>query len=56
MSRDHGRPRLFVASSREGEKLALAIQRNLQDMEVALWAQGVFRLTTCSLDSLGRRW
>jgi predicted nucleotide-binding protein with TIR-like domain/CBASS immunity sensor of nucleotide second messenger signals len=54
MTREPSKPRVFVAStsSRESEPIALAIQENLSDMQVTLWSQGVFRLTTSSLDNL----
>ena len=47
------RPRLFVASSSEGEKVARAIQVALdKDCEVEVWNQGVFRVSNNTLDSL----
>ncbi len=47
------RPRLFVGSSREGMKIAEAIQENLDhDMECTIWTQGVFGLSQTSIESL----
>lgn len=49
------RPRLFVASSKEAERLALAVQQNLEDFaEVTTWAQDVFRLGQNVVDELMR--
>jgi hypothetical protein len=49
------RPRLFVASSKEAERLALAVQQNLEEYaEVTTWAQDVFRLGQNVIDELIR--
>ena len=47
------KPKLFVASSREGKDLAGAVHHHLGgDAEVTAWDDGVFELTKDSLDSL----
>ncbi|HEU0209536.1 MAG TPA: nucleotide-binding protein [Candidatus Udaeobacter sp.] len=49
------RPRVFVASSKEAERLALAVQQNLDEAaEVTTWAQDVFQLGQNTIDELMR--
>lgn len=47
------RPRIFVGSSTERLEIAYAIQENLDhDAQITVWTQGIFKLSTTSLDSL----
>jgi Predicted nucleotide-binding protein containing TIR-like domain len=47
------RPSIFIGSSSEGERIANAIQENLEgDGDVRVWRQGVFELGNSYLDSL----
>lgn len=47
------RPTVFLGSSSEGKKFALAVQASLQsDAEVTTWDQGVFALGSTSIESL----
>jgi predicted nucleotide-binding protein len=47
------KPRLFIGSSKENHKIALAAQQNLRGFaDVTVWNQGVFRLSKTALDSL----
>ncbi len=47
------RPRIFIGSSTERLDIAYAIQENLdRDGQVTVWTQGIFKLSTSSLDSL----
>lgn len=49
------RPRLFVGSSREAQRIADAVQVNLQrDFEVTVWDQALFDLTRSTLEGLVR--
>ena len=49
------RPRVFVASSKEAEQWAKAVQQNLEDCaDVTTWAQDVFRLGQNVVDELMR--
>jgi hypothetical protein len=53
MPSDIRRPRLFIASSREGLEVAYAAQQNLElDAEVVVWSQGVFAPSSTSLGDL----
>jgi hypothetical protein len=47
-----GKPRVFIASSQESEKIARAVQANLADLDVTLWSQGVFQLSISGLENL----
>ena len=50
------KPALFVASSRESKRLALAVQANLQHVaDVTVWDQGVFSPGTMTLDVLSEK-
>lgn len=47
------RPRLFIGSSAEGKAIAEAVQIELdRECEVELWSQGVFGLSSGTLESL----
>jgi hypothetical protein len=46
------KPRVFIGSSQESERIARAVQSNLQDLEVIVWSQGAFRLSISGLDNL----
>lgn len=47
------KPRIFIGSSVEGLKIAYAIQENLtHDAQVTVWTQGIFQLSSNSLDDL----
>lgn len=47
------RPRVFIGSSTEGLKIANAVQQNLDhDADCTVWTQGVFSVSTFTLDSL----
>jgi chaperonin GroEL len=49
------KPRLFIGSSTEGLRIAYAIQENLDyEAEITVWPQGVFELSTTSLEGLMR--
>jgi hypothetical protein len=49
------RPKLFIGSSSEGEKVALAIQQNLFKVaDVTVWSQGAFGLSESNLEALVR--
>jgi hypothetical protein len=50
-----GKPRLFVASSAEAKRLALAVQENLtDDARVTVWSQDAFQIGENTIDELGR--
>lgn len=47
------KPRLFIGSSSESEKLAKAAQYNLHHhAEVTVWSQGIFNLSSSNIESL----
>lgn len=47
------KPRMFIGSSVEGLEIAEAIQQNLaHDIFCTLWTQGVFNLSSYTLDAL----
>lgn len=47
------KPRIFIGSSTEGLPISYAIQDNLQfDANVTVWTQGVFQLSSTTLDDL----
>ena len=49
------RPRVFIGSSAEQLDTAYAVQQNLEyDCEPTVWTQGVFRLSSNTLDDLLR--
>jgi hypothetical protein len=50
------RPSVFIGSSREGLEIAEAIQSNLDHLcEVTIWSQGIFGLSSGTLDTLVKR-
>jgi predicted nucleotide-binding protein len=53
---EHGmttRPRMFIGSSREGLAVAQPLQAELEhDVDATIWSQGVFGLTTGTLEAL----
>src|SRR5262249_339281 len=47
------KPKIFVASSTESLEIAYALQTNMDPFaEITVWSQGVFRLSSNSLDDL----
>src|SRR5262245_56643996 len=49
------KPKVFIASSKEAERLALAVQQNLEnEAEVTVWTQDAFRLGHNIIDELAR--
>lgn len=50
----YGKARVFVGSSAESIEYAFAIQQNLEHdrMEVTVWPQGIFQLSSTTLDDL----
>ncbi len=49
------KPRVFVASSKEGQRVALAVQQNLEeDADITLWSQDALRLGATTIDELTR--
>lgn len=47
------KPKVFIASSVEGLNISYPLQVNLQhDIDATVWSQGVFSLSTTSIDSL----
>lgn len=48
------KPKIFVGSSTESLNIAYAIQELLPDMEVTVWSQGIFQLSSNTLDDLVR--
>lgn len=48
------KPRVFVGSSSESLPIAYAIQELLPEMEVTVWSQGIFKLSSNILDDLIR--
>jgi hypothetical protein len=46
------KPRVFIGSSSESLATAYAVQELLPDMEVTVWTQGIFRLSSSILDDL----
>lgn len=49
------KPRAFIGSSIEGLSIAYAVQQNLiHDVEITVWDQGVFELSSTTIESLSR--
>lgn len=49
-------PQVFIGSSKEGIKIARAVKRGLADYaRCTVWDQGVFKLSTYSLESLAEQ-
>lgn len=47
------KPEIFIGSSREGKSIAYAVQEELnEDANVTVWSQGIFRLSTHTVDEL----
>lgn len=47
------KPRVFIGSSTEGLNIAYAVQQNLlHDAEVTVWDQGIFELSSTTIESL----
>jgi hypothetical protein len=46
------RPRIFIGSSKEGEKIARAIQQELPEAHCSVWTQGVFGLSKSAIENL----
>ena len=47
------KPKVFVASSMEAERLAQAVQQNLKDADVTVWTQDAFQMGRQSLTNCG---
>jgi tetratricopeptide (TPR) repeat protein len=49
------KPRAFIGSSVEGLNIAYAVQQNLlHDAEITVWSQGVFELSSTTIESLSK--
>ncbi len=48
------KPKVFVASSMEAERLAQAVQQNLKDADVTVWTQDAFQIGQTVVDELRR--
>jgi len=46
------KPRIFIGSSTESLNIAYAIQELIPDMEATVWTQGIFQLSSSTLDDL----
>ena len=46
------KPRVFIGSSKEGLRIAEAVQRELREAEPILWSQGIFRTTNVPIEDL----